>query len=156
MWDIKPARDWAIHFLGPAPLPAAERVQLSRDYRVPEWVNPRIGLKFFATLAKCKEVLIQHRLQLAAYPPEVVRMPCSDHSRCINTWREAWWTKVARQMLHPASHTPLYVVMDSIEQLEIRGMDPGCRRETVAALRASERLVLEVRPMSLEASSECS
>lgn len=66
--------------------------------------------------------------------------------------------------------------MDSIEQLEIRGMDPGCHRETVTALCASEcfsieedtineavraiteyqlTLVLEVRSMSLEASLEC-
>lgn len=174
MWEISTGRTWAIQHLSPTALrppellPAADRIKLSRDFCVPQWVEPafrelytadllrfkdadteKVGLKVFTTLVKVREAVARHRSRLAHYPPAVIcGSSCSTdsrigHERCVQAWQEAWWKKIGRLLLHPTSPCLLSDALTSIERMEVKGMHGSCLRSTVQSVKASDRFGYE-------------
>ncbi|KAH7919742.1 hypothetical protein BV22DRAFT_998470, partial [Leucogyrophana mollusca] len=63
-----------------------------------------IGFKTYIILAKAKEFVEHERKLIASIPPPmafVQPLECQQHNDCRAAWRELWWKKVAKAMLHP-------------------------------------------------------
>jgi hypothetical protein len=172
LWEISSGRDWAIHYLSPsnllpATLPAPDRIKLSREFCVTEWIEPafrelytsdwlklkdadveKIGLKFFATAVKARAAVDRHRGRLAhCAPPVVCSPPCIPdsriHERCVSAWQEVWWKRIGRHMLHPVNPCPFSDVIAYIERVDVKGMQPACLRETIHSLKTTDRFGYE-------------
>ncbi|KAI0695882.1 hypothetical protein BC835DRAFT_1305822 [Cytidiella melzeri] len=148
----------------------ATKINLARQYTVPEWVRPafktlvsagplqitdkdvdQLGLATYTILTRAQAEIARERLRLSlAAPPTVHGDGCVAHDRCEGAWKEFWGIKVSRWLNHPDKPPRLSKTCEFIEQLgDIPFMRSRCHSETLlklrgmAPLRAEERITEE-------------
>ena len=56
---------------------------------------------------------------------------------CHRVWTEKWFYIVVRQIHHPVDPLPLCKVPDTLEKIEHKGMNKGCKDYILSWLRES-------------------
>ncbi|EDR02117.1 uncharacterized protein LACBIDRAFT_332676 [Laccaria bicolor S238N-H82] len=83
-----------------------------------------LGVKVYSIIAKACEMLECERKLTTAYPPPMTFDPsweCETHQAvCILIWRDFWWKKVAKQLLHPVKPLAFCDVAEFVER-ELKG-----------------------------------
>ncbi|KAI9065085.1 hypothetical protein FKP32DRAFT_1756887 [Trametes sanguinea] len=158
-WGVDSGRQWAIHHLEASRnVPASLRLQLARRYNVPQWVEPafrelvfcislgelrgddfvHLSYPVYILITKLKEAVEHERRVVAYLAPECKTHgpSCSNPERCSLIWRETWWLKIGRRLLHPDADQsmPLEKGPGAVESLEWAGMSPACRENMVATV----------------------
>ncbi|KAH7903830.1 hypothetical protein BJ138DRAFT_1189012 [Hygrophoropsis aurantiaca] len=157
MWDIPSGRQFAIACLDILNLHPARQIELSRMFGIDEWVSTAfedlikldlttlsedqermIGFKTYIILAKAKEFVEHERKLIASIPPPmafVQSFECEHHDDCRTAWKELWWKKVARSLLHPRAPMVLETGVTYVEQLEFEGMSACCKADMVEVIK---------------------
>jgi hypothetical protein len=156
-WEITEGQEYAILFLREQVMDAAHRLELSRMFGIDEWVKPafnelvqknltslsindvnRIGFTTYTILAKAREAIDQQRKLIAAVPPAMVFLEsykCLDHDKCKASWKETWWRKLGKQLVHPSKPLALSEVMDFLEQTKFPDMMDCCKKDMLTELQ---------------------
>jgi hypothetical protein len=162
MWEIESGIQDVITHLERLYLQPARRLELARMYSIPHWVEPafkiliytdfadisasdiqQMGLTEFSILCKAKEKIEKERKLTAAVPPSMnfaESWSCRTHENCKKIWREVWWRKVARQILHPNSPLAFDTACEAINKIEFPGMTESCRIEMMEIIRTGPML----------------
>ena len=155
MWQIDEGVAYAVHHLESVFMPPSHRIQLARMFSVHDRVRPAIetllqcglstisdeeannlGVKVYSIITKAREML-EHEWKLtSAYPPPMTFDPpweCKTHQMvCISIWRDFWWKKVAKQLLHPVKPLAFCDVFEFVEkELKGPGLTASCRTSMV-------------------------
>ena len=160
MWQIDEGVAYAVHHLENVFMPPSRRIQLARMFSVYDWVRPAIevmlrselssisedeannlGVKVYSIIAKAREMLEREWKLTAAYPPPITFDPsweCETHqTMCILIWRDFWWKKVAKQLLHPVKPLAFRDVFEFVEkELKGPGLRASCRTSIIKEVRA--------------------
>lgn len=160
MWQIDEGVAYAVHHLENVFMPPSRHIQLARMFSVHDWVRPAIevmlrselstisedeannlGVKVYSIIAKAREMLERERKLTAAYPPPITFDPsweCETHQTvCISIWRDFWWKKVAKQLLHPVKPLAFRDVSEFVEkELKGPGLRASCRTSIIEEVRA--------------------
>ena len=87
-----------------------------------------MGFRVYVILAKAKEAMERERKLTSAYPPPMTESwECEKHDKCRTVWKEIWWKKVARQLLHPTKPLLFHETVGYISGIEHSGMTPSCK-----------------------------
>jgi hypothetical protein len=74
---------------------------------------------------------MEHERKLtSAYPPPMTfnrSWECEKHDKCRTVWREIWWKKVAKQLLHPTKPLLFHETIGYISGIEYPGLTPSCK-----------------------------
>jgi hypothetical protein len=136
--------------------------ELSRMFHVHEWVKPavsdllpmtlqtltadhanQIGFTTYIMLCKAKEALEHEQKLMAHFAPPMGEFSqsygeciCQSHPKCRKAWRELWWKRVGKRLLHPDNP------MATEEGVEfVTSMDWGseitecCKQDMIEAIR---------------------
>lgn len=123
MWEIHVGRKFAITYLEKLNLHPARRLELSRMFQIHDWVEAavkslletpfrkldtecvnQIGFNTYVMLCKTKEALEYERKLTAHHSPPMAFVEpygCRSHKKCEKSWREIWWKRVGKKLLHP-------------------------------------------------------
>ncbi|TDL14640.1 hypothetical protein BD410DRAFT_809567 [Rickenella mellea] len=169
LWEIENGTHWAIYHIETLPkgaISAAHRLCLSRQYQIHQWIGPAfrelvkipltylsaedeamIGWRTYQVLAKLREALEVERKR-AAFAPPPIQTPsfmCNDHTKCVQAWKEEWWKKVGKKMLHPDWTKAMSFRDASAEmlKLELTDMLPDCRKKVKASIEGSGGFQIE-------------
>lgn len=114
----------------------------------------QIGFTMYIILAKaCKMINHCHKL-LAAVPPEMTFFKsylCQDHNRCKAHWRELWWKKLARKLLHPTEPLPLDEAISFLDGTNLDGIIAVCKEDMMEQMRGASGIRLAIEDEIIEA-----
>jgi hypothetical protein len=100
-----------------------------------------IGWRTYRVLAKLHDALEVERKRAAFAPPPILNpaLMCNDHAKCVVVWKEEWWKKVGKKMLHPDWTKAMSFPDASTEmlKLELTDMHPDCRKKVKASIQDS-------------------
>lgn len=156
-WEIQEGQAYAILFLGQLALPPPRRLELSRMYEIDEWIQPafealvrmelkqlsledvnRISFTTYIILAKAREAIDYCRKLIAAVPHSITfaeSFRCYNHDKCKDAWRENWWRKLGKQLLHPTTPLEINGALDFLENMAHKDMTACCKADAMEELR---------------------
>ncbi|KDQ64005.1 hypothetical protein JAAARDRAFT_187390 [Jaapia argillacea MUCL 33604] len=148
-WGIEAGWKFAIHHLDSMTLNPSLRLELSRLYRVDNWIEPafkelipirlnaitdedvyRMGLRTYRKLTTTKELIEDEWKVVAMLPPpiEFESTGCKDHDKCCAVWKDIWWKCLGRKLLHPLKPLPLSEAANFVLDMEVPGMTSECHQ----------------------------
>jgi hypothetical protein len=68
---------------------------------------------------------------------------CMDHQLCKTVWKDVWWKKVGKQIVHPTRPLALQNVPAFVAKTDFPGMYEGCKEEMEIIVRQHEGFGLE-------------
>jgi hypothetical protein len=159
LWDINVGRRYAISYLDALTLHPARRLELSRMFQVHKWVEPavrallqmtfkslsaenatQIGFHTYIMLCKTKEALeYERKLAVHCVPPMdfVQSYRCISHDKCRRTWKEIWWKRVGKKLLHPDNPLSYSDGPDFVANMDWGSADisPCCKEDMIETVR---------------------
>lgn len=157
-YDCEDARKYGITKLNAMPswgFPPALRLNLARTCFVHEWVSPAVHQLLLPQrdpftpeevvllsnhiheLSQAREEIRTHRLHMAMVIPSPQHdIGCIDLEECNRAWKQAWWGEwdrpgVMYALLHPDREMPGGLVLEKLQAMPLKGMDPYCRTMTL-------------------------
>lgn len=151
-WDIPSGVSYAITALHGLLLPAPRRLEIARMYSIPDWVRPavrrllacplgdltdaemnQIGIKVYSLLVQGRERMEAEMRWVAQVPPEMVKdhsWRCTDNKVCASAFKDFWWNKIGRKLLHPSVPSDYTQIPDLIQKTSNwNGLHPECKLE---------------------------
>jgi hypothetical protein len=151
---------YAIHHLELQQMSPAHHIELSRMFSIHDWVEDpfrrlmdidladlteddelKLGYKVYRIITKTKEYISKQRKSAAQVAPPLTFLEsyeCVDHKTCREVWKDGWWKKVSKRLLHPTQPILLREVADYVSGLDFTGMTAVCKAEMVEFIRNNE------------------
>jgi hypothetical protein len=156
---------YAIHHLELQQMSPARRIELSRMFSIHDWVEDafrrlmevdfadlieddeyRLGYKVYRIIAKTKEYIDKQRKSTAQVAPPLTFLEsyeCMDHKTCRDVWKDGWWKKVSKRLVHPTQPISLREVADYVSGLDFTGMTAVCKAEMVDFIKNNDGFRVE-------------
>lgn len=162
---IQSGIEYATYFLNELKLPPARRLELSRIFSIHEWVHSaieglvameltdllaaeeqQIGFETYTILSRTKAHIDRERKLIAQVPPPMKFLEsfdCTDHQMCKAVWKDVWWKKVGKQIVHPMNPLALHQVPAFVAKTDFPGMYEGCKEEMEIIVRQHHGFQIE-------------
>ncbi|KAJ7103982.1 hypothetical protein B0H15DRAFT_766017 [Mycena belliarum] len=130
-------------------------LRLSARWEIPNLTDEemsQIGLKVYSLLVQGKERMEAEMRWVAQVPPEMVKdhsWQCSDNKACTSAFKDFWWNKIGRKLLHPSVPSDYNQIPELIKNASNwNGLHPECKlemeRKTQETIYPSEGIIAGV------------
>lgn len=153
------AKTYAVDALKHMYLPPSRRLELAGKFSLHDWVEPavteilegklsdladtdlnRIGIQVYSILVRGKERMEIEMRRTANVEPALAADPdwqCQKHAVCVAVWKQLWWDKIGRKLLHPDRPITTDAILAEAKKLVHKDMNEKCRQDILRQMESN-------------------
>ncbi|KAJ7436840.1 hypothetical protein FB451DRAFT_1570898 [Mycena latifolia] len=153
LWQIEVGKTYAVEVLTSMYLPPTRRLELAAKFSIHDWVEPavtkifdgrisdlslidigRIGTKVYSVLVNGMERMEMEIRRTANVEPPLTADPdwqCQKHAMCAAAWKQLWWDKLGRKLLHPDHPIKTDAILAEAKKMVHKDLNERCRQDVL-------------------------